>query len=279
MPDQHNLNLSELAETVVRLSEALAASERRHAAIARTMRWRALAVVVILCAGFYATSDWMKAYASQLVAPGYLGQMEQQMAASPPPLGGILQTLGGSDGMEGALVKVLQSASMIAMMESGQPGQPGQQSFLECLRERDANPGSEKLCYAQTAVQDLGEYFVGTDGRPITPPASNASPDEQAQYAQQLMSATLMAGGQAVVDIAALVHRLRRDSDRFRSLISEQPISETLQDISRELGDLNRTLSAVPVMAGQMDVMNRHMATMSYSMGSTMGRMGDIMPW
>ena len=28
-----------------------------------------------------------------------------------------------------------------------------------------------------------------------------------------------------------------------------------------------------------MDVMNRHMANMSYSMGSTMGRMGNIMPY
>ena len=32
-------------------------------------------------------------------------------------------------------------------------------------------------------------------------------------------------------------------------------------------------------MAGEMNVMNRQMSVMSYGVGSTMGRMGSIMPW
>lgn len=279
MPAQQTPDIQQLAQTVAELSAALAASERRHAAIARSLRWGALAFVVLVGAAVYAASDWMKAYAEQLAPSAYLGQLERQMAASPPQLGGILQSLTGTEAMEGALVKVLQSASMVAMMETGRPGAPGQQSFADCIREREANPESDKLCYAHTAVQDLGEYFLGADGKPLTPPGPNASREEQAQYAEQVMAATMMAGGQAVVDMAALVHRLRRDSDRFRGLISSQPISATLAAIQQELHNLNRTMSAVPAMAGQMDVMNRHMATMSYSMGSTMGRMGDFMPW
>ncbi len=282
MTTQHNPDVNQLAETVARLSDALAASERRHAAIARTMRWGVLALVVTLGAGVYAASDWMRAYASQLVPRGYLGQMEQQMATAPPKLGGIdgiLQSLAGTDGLDGALVKLLQSASMIAMMETAQPGQAGQPSFAECIAKRDADPEKQRLCYAETAVQDLGEYFLGADGLPLTPPGQNASREEQAKYAEQLMAATMMAGGQVVVDMAALVHRLRRDSDRFRGVISAQPIDSTLEDIRLELNHLNRTLTAVQVMAGQMDIMNRHMSAMSYSMGSTMGRMGDIMPW
>lgn len=92
MAAQQNPDINQLAETVARLSEALAASERRQTAIARTMRWAALTAVVIVGAGVYAASDWMQAYASQLVPAGYLGQMERQMAASPPMLGASCKT-------------------------------------------------------------------------------------------------------------------------------------------------------------------------------------------
>lgn len=277
MAAQPSPDLNQLAESVAHLSEALAASERRHAAIARTMRWGALALMVTLGVGFYAASDWMKAYAAQLVPLGYLGQMEGQMAISEPQLNAVLQSLGKTEQLDAALVKVLQSASMVAMMETGRPGDAQQQSFAACIEARANNP--DQLCYADTAVQDLGEYFLDANGQPLSPPGPDASRDEQNKYHGEVMAATMMAGGQVVVDMAALIHRLRRDSDQIRGIISDQPISKTLAGIQGELHTLNDTLRAVQAMAVQMDIMNRHMATMSYSMGSTMGRMGDFMPW
>jgi hypothetical protein len=277
MTAQASPDLEQLSHSVARLSEALAASERRHVAIARTMRWGALAFVVTLGAGLYAASDWMKAYAAQLVPLGYLGQMEQQMAGSPPQLNGVLQSLGQTSELNAAMVKILQSASMIAMLETGQPGSAEHESFVDCIRERGDD--ADKLCYADTVVQDLGEFYLNADGAPLTPPGPNASPEEQAKYQADVMAATMMAGGQVVVDMAALIHRLRRNSDALRGVISEQPVSKTLAAIQGELRSLNQTLTAVQAMAVQMDIMNRHMATMSYSMGSTMGRMGDFMPF
>lgn len=277
MAAQSSPDLNQLAASVAHLSEALAASERRHVAIARSMRWGALAMVVTLSAGFYVASDWMKAYAAQLVPLGYLGQMEQQMAISEPKLNGVLQSLGKTTELDGALVKVLQSASMVAMMEAGRPGDEQQESFAQCIAERADDP--DKLCYADTAVQDLGEYFLDANGQPLSPPGPDASGEQQAKYHADVMAATMMVGGQVVVDMAALIHRLRRDSDQLRGVISQRPVSNTLAAIQGELHNLNQTLTAVQVMAAQMDIMNRHMATMSYSMGSTMGRMGDFMPF
>jgi hypothetical protein len=271
MTSQQSSDLVQLTETVARLSEALAASERRHAAIARTVRWGALGLVIALGAALYAASDWMQARAAQLVPPGYLDGMERQMAVSPPQLDKVLQSLMGTDKMDGALVKVLQSAGMVAMMET--------QAIAHCVRDRDASGDQNKLCYAPASVQDLGEYFFSADGKPVEPPPQDASEQEQMAYAQKMMAATMMAMGQVVVDAGTLLHRLRRDSDQVRGLFAAQGIAQTLEGVRTELDKLNLTLTAVPAMAGQMDVMNRHMSSMAYSMGSTMGRMGNILPW
>ena len=79
---------------------------------------------------------------------------------------------------------------------------------------------------------------------------------------------------------AALVHRLRRDSDLLRHTINDiGGPSATLKGIEKELHLMNAAMMSIPVMAGEMGAMNRQMSVMSYSVGSTMGRMGNIMPW
>jgi hypothetical protein len=76
------------------------------------------------------------------------------------------------------------------------------------------------------------------------------------------------------------VHRLRRDSDLLRHTVNDiGGVKQTLDGIKYELGIMNIALRGVPVMAGEMGVMNRQMSVMSYGVGSTMGRMGNIMPW
>jgi len=70
----------------------------------------------------------------------------------------------------------------------------------------------------------------------------------------------------------------------------------TLDNIGRQLQTMNKALAAmphietymkqmyrkmssVPAMAAHMDLMNWNIASMTTSMGSTMGRMGEWMPW
>lgn len=123
-------------------------------------------------------------------------------------------------------------------------------------------------------------YYLGTDGKLPLPPGPESSQRGQTAYATKLMEGTLMAAGQTVVDGAALIHRLRRDSDLLRRTVDDiGGVKEMLQSIQQELHLMNVALISVPAMANEMNVMNRQMSVMSYSVGSTMGRMGNIMPW
>lgn len=273
MTIQTNPDLKQLSETVARLSEALAASERRHAAVARAVRWGALTCIVLVATVLYAGSDAIKAYAAQVMSPW--DAYERQLALQPPALDNILMSLMGSEAMQGALVKVLQSSSMIAAEET--------KSFLQCVEDREKlqEPEKEKkLCFSKTSAEDLGEFFLDADGNLPRPPAPDAGQKEQMAYAQKMMAGTLMAAGQTLVDAAALVHRVRRDSDLVRRTVNDiGGVKETLDGIRSELWMMNGALRAVPAMAGEMGAMNRHMSVMSNSVGSTMGRMGSIMPW
>ncbi len=99
-------------------------------------------------------------------------------------------------------------------------------------------------------------------------------------YAKKMMQGTLMAAGQAIVDGAALIHRLRRDSDLLRHTVNDiGGVNEALTGIEQELRMMNGALLSVPAMATEMNVMNRQMSIMSHGVGSTMGRMGNMMPW
>ncbi len=80
-----------------------------------------------------------------------------------------------------------------------------------------------------------------------------------------------------IIDTVVLMQRIREDSNEFRNVIGGP--GPALSAIHEELRLMNVALASVPAMAFQMDVMNRHMGSMSHSMGSTMGRMGNWMPW
>jgi hypothetical protein len=271
MTHQTRSDLQQLSESVSQLCEALAASERRRMATARAVRWGALAFIVLVAAVLYAASDQLKAFAAQISWDSY----EQQMAQQPPALDQILMSLMNSEQLQGALVKVLQSTSMIAASESA--------DYVACEAERAALPPEEqkaKLCFTRTPVEDLGEFYLNGDGTMPQAPGPGASQQEQMAYAQKLMASTIMAVGQVAVDGAVLVHRIRRDSDRFRETVNKiGGVRETLNAIRDELHMMNGALLSVPAMANEMNVMNRQMSVMSYGVGSTMGRMGNIIPW
>ncbi len=103
---------------------------------------------------------------------------------------------------------------------------------------------------------------------------------DQVAFSMKMMQGTLMSAGQAIVDGAALMHGLRRDSDLLRHTVNDiGGPTEALNDIEYELQRMNAALISVPIMAGEMGNMSHQMSVMGYSMGSTMGRMGNIMPW
>ena len=150
---------------------------------------------------------------------------------------------------------VMQHAGQIAARES--------HNYAKCVEEKKHETD---LCYAKTTVEDLGQYLLDAEGNPL--------PEEKMQ------NGIMMATAQVMVDSAALLHRVRRDSDFFRKvMIQSGGPTQLLAGIRDQLGIMNNALVVMPTMAANMDLMNRNMASMTYSMGSTMGRMGNIMPW
>lgn len=272
MSHSEQTDLQQLTETVARLSEAVAAGERRQAAVSRSIRWVAMAVIVTIGGIAYTASDLVKAYAAQMMS---WDGLEKSIAAQPPTLDGILQSLMNSTELQGALVKVLQSASTLAAIET--------KSYEQCVAKRNQLPESERanvLCFSRASVEDLGEFYLGPDGRLPPPPGPGSTPADQMAYGKKLMEATLMAAGQVIVDGGALLHRVRRDSDLLRNTVDEiGGVPELLRGIEQKLGQLNNLMTAIPAMAAEMHVMNGQMSVMAHGVGSTMGRMGNIMPW
>lgn len=273
MTVQTHADLQQLTETVTRLSEALAVSDRRHKAMVQAIRWGALTFIVLVGAMAYAASDMVKAYAANALT---WDQAQQMIAKEDPKLDGILMSFMDSKELTGTLVKVMQSASMLASHETN--------SYLDCVEERNGLATEEerknKLCYSRAAVEDLGEFYLDDNNKLPIPPGPDAAPQEKMDYNMKLMEGTLMAAGQSIVDGAVLIHRLRRDSDLLRKTVSEiGGVNALLRGINNELRMMNGMLTSIPAMANEMNVMNRQISVMSYSVGSTMGRMGNIMPW
>lgn len=266
-------DLQQLTEAVARLSDTVAAGERRQAAASRAIRWVAIAVIVVVGGGIYAASDMIKAYAAQAMN---WDQIEQGISQQPPSLGGILQSLMATKELQGTVVKAMQSASTLAAMET--------QSYLQCVADRnkiaDEQQRNNKLCFSRAAVEDLGEFYLDANGLLPTPPGPNSSQQEQMAYGKKMMEATLMAAGQVIVDSGALLHRVRRDSDLLRNTVDQiGGVNEMLGGINEKLAQLNGMMTAIPAMATEMHVMNGQMSIMAHGVGSTMGRMGNIMPW
>jgi hypothetical protein len=98
-------------------------------------------------------------------------------------------------------------------------------------------------------------------------------PEAQAEaMARQMTFGAMVA--QTIVNAGLLVNRLREDSNELQKFPGG-PIGA----IKYELELMNRALAAVPAMPTEMNIMNRHMSVMAYGMGSTMGRVGNVMPW
>ncbi|AGA89220.1 hypothetical protein Thimo_0351 [Thioflavicoccus mobilis 8321] len=222
-------DLQQLNQTVASLAEALARSERRHAHLARTMRWGALGLFsLLILAGFMIADRAGLAFAQ---SPG-----------GSPQATTTVEALNNID------------ANLMVLGAMGQAMQAVTPAIQQAV---DNNPDVQ--AYMQRYFKEHG---------------LNPAPEQQAAYAQQALMESLVG---TVIDSIVLVQRIRQDSNAFRELVTGP--DDVLRDIEGQLDTMNRAMLSIPIMAAQMDAMNRNMAAMSYSMGSTMGRVGNWMPW
>jgi hypothetical protein len=280
MSDQQKTDIQQLTETVTHLSQAVAAGERRQIAAARATRWFAMAIIVLVGGAVYAASDIIKAYASYGLTAEELQQLQgvkgELFDKSPPDINGIMQSLAVTKELQGTMVKVMQSASFLATKEIA--------SYKQCVKKREELPTEEqrkaKLCFSKAWVEDLGEFYLDANGKLPDPPRPDSSQDDKNAYNKKMMEATIMAAGQVIVDGGALLHRTRRTSDMLRGVVDRVGgIEKLLEGVNYELNQMNGMFKAIPYMATEMHVMNGHMSIMAHGVGTTMGRMGNIMPW
>jgi type IV secretory pathway VirB2 component (pilin) len=246
----------DLHDVVVELGHALAASERRTARLERTIRWGALGVLGILALALTA-----------LVEP--LGTAVAQQGASP------------SKSVEEALDRINANltgpTSTLGMM--GQMMYAGINAAVGEAQTALASDNTISPLYG-LAYDSLRAHLEhqGVPPDQIDIEKIKAIPPQE--KGQVLQGAIVAATGSVLVDAGVLMHRVREDSDLFRSVVESMGgPNELLRGIKTELHAMNLALASVPMMAVQMDRMNRNMSVMSHGVGSTMGRMGSWMPW
>jgi hypothetical protein len=246
----------ELRDIVSGLAEALAASERRTDRLESTLRWGALAILGAVALTFIVLLKPLgTAVAQQATAPS--GSVEEALDRINASLTGPTSTLG----------------MMGQMMYAG---------INAAIREAETAlaDGTTTSPLYNLAHNVLYDHLKsqGVPDEEITLKRINDIPSQE--KAQVLQGAIMTATGSVLVDAGVLMHRVREDSNLFRSVVEGMGgPNELLQGIKNELNAMNLALTSVPVMAVQMDVMNRNMSVMSHGVGSTMGRMGNWMPW
>lgn len=227
-PTLNGTDVQQLSQAVASLAEALARSERRHALLARSLRWGVLGLV------------------SLLVAAGFLMVDRFGVAHAQNPAG-FPQATTAVDALNNI------NANLMLMGELGQ----ALQRFSPAIRQTlMANPDVKKLVDAY---------------REQNPDATQEDLDA---YAMQRILGSMVG---TFVDTVVLMQRIRQDSNAFRDYITGP--EDVLRGVEQQLEVMNRAMASIPPMAVQMDLMNRNMASMTHSMGSTMGRMGNWMPW
>jgi hypothetical protein len=79
------------------------------------------------------------------------------------------------------------------------------------------------------------------------------------------------------IDPAGAIAVFLRD---MRDALESMPkMAADMDSMSRDMSQMNGKMSGVPVMATEMQHMNMLMGVMAHGVDSTMGRMGNWMPW
>ncbi len=262
--------LQELNETLNRLTFALAASERRHASMVRWVRWGALALFAAIALSASVNLDrFNTAFGTPGNAVEPCSTLDCQLQPVSRFFGMMNELMGG----------MMQSRDVEAYMYGRYPDYRKKVETIKARQEIYKSGAGQELDVKQCAE-------LPDSGCP-------AGDEECLQAAKEICAdfAWIMGAmqerfpalaGQTIVDMALLVRRLREDSDEIRKLAKRMNIASPggpVGLVALELSKMNRALDAVPAMANEMNVMNRQMSVMSHSVGSTMGRMGSMMPW
>jgi len=276
----HAESLQQLNETVTQFTAALAASERRHAQTARTIRRGALILATLGLA-------W--------IGLNTIDVARALDAGSSSGGGGPASACNPMDPatMQTQACAFEQVSSFFFMMNELMKGMMTSDDVIKRLADDDPFVHQASVPY-EKARQNLDELRSQVMERSSESESSISKEDVEAlQNAEQavanaqrplqglVMKDFPKVAGQIVVDFAVLVDRLRKDSNDFRGYLEgryPRPHSP-IGMVASELRLMNSALASVPAMTAQMDLMNRNMASMTYSMGSTMGRMGNWMPW
>ena len=152
-PITPDTDLQQLSRTVASLTEALARSERRHAHLARTMRWGALATVALVLFGGFLVAERIGIAHAQNAA-GF-----QQAATTVEALNNINANLM----VMGELGKTMQQFSPVvkeAIMGNPQVRAYVQDYFEE--RKLDPSPDQQEAYAMQAVVQSVVGTFVDT---------------------------------------------------------------------------------------------------------------------
>jgi hypothetical protein len=239
----------QLAESLAALGDAASRSERRLERFERIFRWGLVAFLICVTVVFAAAfSSMNNAFAQR----------------SPSGQEALLR----GDNVVEALNNI--NASLESMRMMGMMMRMGMQSAVtEAMTPPENDPECQDpdtvlvhnlYCFAHAHTQKRAEA--------LNTEIDQLSPEQRQQFAQE---AVMIAAGSVIVDMGILTHRIKQDSDFWRT--------SGLKGIKDELGKLNHMVTAIPVMANEMTVMNRQMSVMSHGVGSTMGRMGTWLPW
>jgi hypothetical protein len=146
-------DLQQLSRTVASLAEALARSERRHAHLARTMRWAALAVVALALFGGFVAADRIGIAHAQ--NPGGLPQAATAVEA--------LNNINANLMVMGELGKTLQQFSP-AIKDAVMRNPDVRKHVQDYFEEHNLHPSPEEQeAFAMQAVtQSVVETFVDT---------------------------------------------------------------------------------------------------------------------
>lgn len=146
-------DLQQLSRTVARLTEALARSERRHAHLARTIRWGALAAAALVLFGGFLVAE-------------RVGIAHAQNSGGFPQAATTVEALNNINAnlmVMGELGKTMQQFSPV-IKEAIMSNPEVRKHVQDYFKEHNLNPGpGEQEAYAMKAVtQSVIETFVDT---------------------------------------------------------------------------------------------------------------------
>lgn len=274
--EDQSQSLEQLTKAVSQLAAALATSERRRSILSKRIRWTAASAVVMLAMGASMGFDHFKsAYAANGGgAPG--GDSCNTLDCQLKPVSAFF---------------MMMNKLMEGMVMSPDVHRYMYREYADFRAKADALSKNQASYAALAGGEELDmsrcepspAYDNCPAGNQQCPGLVDSICDDARWIGLALQKRFPALAGQTVVDMALVARRLRSDSDEFRDYLDSHDMADReggpIAVVAQELHLMNQALRAVPIMASEMNAMNHQMSVMSYSVGSTMGRMGNIMPW